>query len=749
MKRLLLGFLATLSVVGAGAQAGLLSQQTVITDNLGPYFQYYFGSTGVVISNDGLTFVVGSPTVVFPPLDNDGTGAGELFQYVNGTWPNNGGLTSGPTTATGYGTGLGLSADGTEMFFGFGQSCPPPMSGCVPVFANLLNTQLGVGFGNMFIDPTNTPNLVSNFGAAAALSNNGQTLVIGAPGANAGGAVGAGQVAFYSYDAVSKTWSVPTLITDPATTAGDAFGVAVALSADGNTALVGAYTGGVGVVPVYVFTLSGGVWTQAQKITGVNTVCQNCLALSADGQTAIISTDTGANIYTTASAWSSFLTVPITAPNGGGDGSVAMSADGSSVLVGTIGTVYQYNLSGGVWSDAQHFDDPAPDPSDGFGQTGAALSADKESMVITAGDATVTVGANTFPQAGLVYVYQSPADLSLALSASPSQVALNQTSTLNATVTNNDVVVTAYNVSFIYTIPAGLSFFSAVPAGGNCTQSGASGQIVTCVLTSLAPGATWLPQVLVKVTTAGAYTNTASVTSNQPDPNTANNTASASISMLPPKVSDGNVSTHVGVPVSGTLNGSNPCLCGTPVFSVVTAPAHGTASITNTTTGAFTYTPAAGYIGRDSFTFQLANGLDTSGTATESITVADVAPAANNGSVSTTMNQSVSGMLSATPGYAGQVLNYSVVTSPAHGSVSLTASSGAFTYTPTSGYTGSDSFTFTVGDGTLTSAIATESITVNAGGGGGGGGGGGALGFLSLGLLGGLLAIVKRRRFTR
>lgn len=749
MKRLLLGLLAALCVMGASAQAGLLSQQTAITDNLGPYYQYYFGSTGVVISNDGLTFVVGSPTVVFPPDYNDGTGAGELFQYVNGTWPNNGGLTSGPTTATGYGTGLGLSADGTEMFFGFGQSCPPPMNACAPVFANLLNTQLGVGFANTFTDPTGTPNLVSNFGAAAALSGNGQTLLIGAPGANAGAALGAGQVVFYSYNAVSKTWSVPTLIADPAATAGDAFGVAVALSADGQTALVGAYNAGVGIVPVYVFTLSGGVWTQVQKITGVNTLCQNCLALSADGQTAIISTDTGANIYTTASAWSSFLTTPITAPNGGGDGSVAISADGSSVLVGTIGTVYQYNLSGGMWSPVQHFDDPAPDPSDGFGQTGVALSADKESMVITAGYATVTVGANAFPQAGMVYVYQSPADLSLTLSASPSQVALNQTSALNATVTNNDAVVTAYNVSFTYTIPNGLGLVATNAAGGTCALSlNKTGQtVVTCVLPSLAPGATWLPQVLVKVTTAGAYTNTMSVTGNQPDPNPANNSASASISMLPPKVSDGSVSTHVDVPVSGTLNGSNPCLCGTPVFSIVTAPAHGTVNITNPATGAFTYTPAAGYIGSDSFTFQLANGLDTSGTATENITVTDVAPTANNGSVSTTMNQPVSAMLSATPGYAGQMLTYSVATSPAHGSVALTASSGAFTYTPAPGYTGSDSFTFTVGDGTLTSAIATESITVNAGG--GGGGGGGALGFLALGLLGGLLAVVRGRRLMR
>ncbi len=51
---------------------------------------------------------------------------------------------------------------------------------------------------------------------------------------------------------------------------------------------------------------------------------------------------------------------------------------------------------------------------------------------------------------------------------------------------------------------------------------------------------------------------------------------------------------------------------------------------------------------------------------------------------------------------------------PSHGILSgLNASTGAVTYTPTTGYTGLDSFTFTVGNGTNTSVTATVSITVN------------------------------------
>jgi hypothetical protein len=56
-------------------------------------------------------------------------------------------------------------------------------------------------------------------------------------------------------------------------------------------------------------------------------------------------------------------------------------------------------------------------------------------------------------------------------------------------------------------------------------------------------------------------------------------------------------------------------------------------------------------------------------------------------------------------------LTFQVVTGPSHGSLSGTAPN--LTYTPTSNYHGSDSFTFTVNDGTATSAPATVDITVN------------------------------------
>ena len=52
-------------------------------------------------------------------------------------------------------------------------------------------------------------------------------------------------------------------------------------------------------------------------------------------------------------------------------------------------------------------------------------------------------------------------------------------------------------------------------------------------------------------------------------------------------------------------------------------------------------------------------------------------------------------------------------TNVTHGTLALSAN-GGFTYTPTTGYSGPDSFTYHANDGTANSNIVTVSLTVNA-----------------------------------
>jgi Bacterial Ig domain/RHS Repeat len=114
-----------------------------------------------------------------------------------------------------------------------------------------------------------------------------------------------------------------------------------------------------------------------------------------------------------------------------------------------------------------------------------------------------------------------------------------------------------------------------------------------------------------------------------------------------------------------------------------------------------TYTPNSGYIGNDSFTYTIADGHGLTSTATDSITVgspptavAAFAPTAANTAV--TFNP----LIGDTDPY-GFVLNVISTATPAHGTVAIN-SGQTLTYTPTSGFTGLDTFNYTISDGHLT-----------------------------------------------
>ncbi|WP_336784731.1 Ig-like domain-containing protein [Paenibacillus sp. MMO-177] len=164
--------------------------------------------------------------------------------------------------------------------------------------------------------------------------------------------------------------------------------------------------------------------------------------------------------------------------------------------------------------------------------------------------------------------------------------------------------------------------------------------------------------------------------------------------------------------LKGVLSGTDPD--GDDLtFIPISEPAHGLLSI-NASTGAFTYTPEADYIGKDSFTYAVSDGTITSAPATVTITVnpANHAPTAIDASGVTKKGKALKGTLSGTDKDAGTTLSFAIATKPEHGEVKIDASTGAYKYKPAAGFTGTDSFTFTVNDGTLTSATATVSITV-------------------------------------
>ena len=175
------------------------------------------------------------------------------------------------------------------------------------------------------------------------------------------------------------------------------------------------------------------------------------------------------------------------------------------------------------------------------------------------------------------------------------------------------------------------------------------------------------------------------------------------------------LNTNEDIAVNGSLSASD--VDGDNlIYSVISNGLKGSVLITNTATGAYTYTPNANTTGTDSFTFKVNDGLADSNIATVgiSISAANDAPLANAGTLTTNEDVVASSSLNASD-IDGDALTYSIVGHGTKGNVSLiNAATGAYSYTPNANATGSDSFTFKTNDGLLDSNTATVTVNITA-----------------------------------
>jgi len=142
------------------------------------------------------------------------------------------------------------------------------------------------------------------FGYSVSISGDGNTAIIGAYQEDDTGFVYEAGAA-YIFTLSGGTWTQQQKIQASDRQAGDRFGYSVSLSSDGNTAIIGAYredTGGSEAGAAYIFTRSSGTWTQQQKIQASDIQAVDyfgySVSLSSDGNTALIGAwreDTGAS----------------------------------------------------------------------------------------------------------------------------------------------------------------------------------------------------------------------------------------------------------------------------------------------------------------------------------------------------------------------------------------------------------------------------------------------------------------------
>jgi IPT/TIG domain-containing protein/FG-GAP repeat protein len=258
------------------------------------------------------------------------------------------------------------------------------------------------------------------FGQSVAVASDGNTVLIGAPYTGYTATTGQAPGAAYVYVRSGGTWSEQAELVGTSAI-GDAFqGSSVALSADGDTALIGGPSDDSYAGAAWVFTRSGTTWTQISKlvalgVTGAPDAAGEqgwSVALSGDGSTALLGAphdggnDVGAAwvFVDQNGAWTEQGSKLTATTNPAQQGySVALSTNGSTALVGSPddntnegGGAWVYTRSGTTWSQQG---------SELVGTTDLEESAEGQSVALSGDGNTALIGGNNDTSSGGVWIF--------------------------------------------------------------------------------------------------------------------------------------------------------------------------------------------------------------------------------------------------------------------------------------------------------------------------------------------------------
>ena len=672
------------------------------------------------------------------------------------------------------------------------------------------------------------------FGYSVALSGNGQVALVGAPYTNS--EVGAAYV--YTYDSSTETWSPP--VTLPVPSGADDFGTSVSLSSDGTVALVGAPFTNNNAGAAYVYTSSSpGTWNSTPVTlsapSGVDDFGSS-VALSGNGEVALVGAPTtnsdagAAYVYTSSTeAWSSTSTsgpVTLSVPSGASQFaySVVLSGNGEVALVGAPFTnsgagavyVYTYDSSTQTWSGPSatlsapsgvyHFGSSVSLSSDGtvalvgipvttsglglgaayvyissspgaWNSPPVTLSAPGEtenfgaSVALSLDGTVALIGAPpTNNYQGAAYFYGA-ADLDLVLDT-PSAAPPGGHYTEQAILTN-DSSYASPDLTLNLPIPVGTNYQDSsvtFSTQSSCTTSPSSGVVssVGCDVGALAAsGGTAAVSVTLGVpsnATAGTeITETANLANNATPALSAQATTTVAIAPTLTGLVDETVTAGEAVPPesftiagTGTLtvsaSSSNTTLL--PVSGIAVSPGCDASGASCT----LTLTPASGAVGTTTVTVTLADVCGEETSASFALTVQSSAPVVSGlEDISTTVGGpaavedfTVSGVgplsVETQTTNAALLPEAFIEVSPGCGSGSgAVVDRCTLTLSPTAGMTGGASVLVTVTDaeGQTATGLLTLYVEPSLGSTSGGTSGGGSVG---VGMLLGLLVLVGLRR---
>jgi uncharacterized protein (TIGR03437 family) len=446
--------------------------------------------SAVALSSDGNTAIVGGDN------DNNSVGAAWIFSRSNGVWNQQQKLITTDTVQE-FGISVALSGDGNTALVGSNSQ----------VNAVWLYTRTNGTWGQPQRLSTTGAVGFSQIGYSVSLSQDGNTAMIGGPA----DAVGAG--AAWVFVRANGVWSQQGGKLVGANATGSATqGYSVALSADGNTAISGGpadgFIGGSSIGAAWVFTRRNGAWDQGTKLVGNTTagVRQGlAVAVSGDGNTVMVGGPYGVGgawvFVRTGSGWSQ-QAGPLAGANAdkfSGDGmSLSLNVDGSVAIIGGPGAndAWLFTRANGVWTQREEL--MRAELSSSSAQLGysSAISADTTTVLL----GSPQDSSQGVKNGGGAWVFYSP-PVSIAATAGTLQTAflgMGFATKLQATVTN----------TLGYPSPGVTVLFAAPGSGSSGTFAGAS-NVATSVTNSA--GVATAPSFTANQTPGGPYNVTASV----------------------------------------------------------------------------------------------------------------------------------------------------------------------------------------------------------------------------------------------
>lgn len=500
------------------AALGLFAQRQQLTDSIGAASDNFGRS--VAISDDGSTAIVGSF------LDDVGAnvdqGSVKIYIRSGNAWIEQQQLFgTGGAAGDRFGFSVALSSDGNTAIVGayFDKIGANATQGSVTIFTRAAGT-----WSQQQQISSVTGAADDRFGYSVALSSDGNTAIVGAYTDDVGANSNQGSATVFTR--TGSAWTQQQQLTQSGGAGSDSFGISVALSSDGNTAIVGAYADDVGSNSnqgsAVIFKRSGSVWTQQQQINAADGAASDLfgvsVALSSDGSTAAVGAyqdDIGLNaeqgsvtFFTrSGSVWTQQQQV--FASDGSASAyfgrSLDLTSDGNTAIIGTVfddpdgnvnqGSATVYTRAGGVWSPQQQVISSSEHLVNEFG-IGVALSGDGLTLII--GAEATDVGANADQGASFIFtrtagsVSSGPGNGAIQISAADvnfqGNVVSSSTVSIDTPQANRPINLGTDTAGSLSLTETELDFMSAATlqiGGANSGQVTVSGSISRSAATNL------------------------------------------------------------------------------------------------------------------------------------------------------------------------------------------------------------------------------------------------------------------------